>query len=234
MALNDRPLIALVPARGGSKGLPRKNLRLLSGQPMLEYTLRAALESRYVDQVVLSSDDPEILDLAGERSIQRILRPAEAASDMASADDVVRHLLSVLQPQQLEGDPYLMYLQPTSPLRTAAHIDAACAMLHGNEVHTLLSVVEMEKSPYKAFRVDGGRLQSLFDERLSNARRQDLPKVYLPNGAIYVFRVSDYRARGGFPSNGSLPYVMDAACSIDVDSQADIERVERALGGRNG
>jgi CMP-N-acetylneuraminic acid synthetase len=107
--------------------------------------------------------------------------------------------------------------------------------MHMQAAHTLISVVEMSKSPYKSFGLDTeGRLQSIFDERLSNVRRQDLPPAYLPNGAIYIFRISDYRERGGIPSNGSVPFIMSEADSLDVDTEADIRYLEYVLGEKNG
>jgi CMP-N-acetylneuraminic acid synthetase len=225
----------LVPARGGSKGIPRKNLRLVGGQPLVQYTLQAALAAKVVDQVFLSSDDEEILALGASLGATAVRRPAEFASDTASATDVVKHFLSTLGSEQLAGDPYLVYLQPTSPLRTAAHIDEAFELMRRSGGHTLISVVELEKSPYKTFSIDAqGRMQSLFDERLSNARRQDLPATYLPNGAIYVFRVSDFTSRDGFPSNGSVPYIMTATTSVDVDVEQDIARLERTFGEAHG
>lgn len=96
-----------------------------------------------------------------------------------------------------------------------------------------MSVSEAENSPFKMFTLDAnGRLQSLFDEKLSNARRQDLPPVFAPNGAIYVFRVSEFNARGGFPSNGSMPFAMNANDSLDIDTEDDICRAEIILGGK--
>jgi CMP-N,N'-diacetyllegionaminic acid synthase len=230
-----RPVLALVPARGGSKGIPRKNLRLIGGKPLVQYTLQAALAAKVVDHVFLSSDDQEILALGASMGVTQVHRPAEFASDTASAIDVVKHFLRTLDGEQLARDPYLIYLQPTSPLRTAVHIDEAFELMQRTGGHMLMSVVELEKSPYKTFSIDAqGRLQSLFEERLSNARRQDLPATYLPNGAMYVFRVSDFTSRDGFPSNGSVPYLMTAASSVDVDVEQDIARLERTLGEAHG
>lgn len=230
-----RPVIALIPARGGSKGVPRKNLAILAGQPLLAHTVAAARGARAVDRVVVSSDDGEILELARALGAEALPRPESMASDTASAEVVVTHFVSTLSPPERQADPLLVYLQPTSPLRTSAHIDAAFDLLGREGGTTLVSVVELAKSPYKSFGLDRqGRMQSLFDERLSNACRQDLPPAYLPNGAIYVFACSDFQARSGFPSNGSLPYVMSAQDSIDIDTRGDLEHAQRILGERHG
>jgi CMP-N-acetylneuraminic acid synthetase len=235
MALAGRPVLALVPARGGSKGVPRKNLRLLAGRPLVVWSLLAARQAAAVDAVYLSSDDAEILAQAAPVGAIPLPRPADAASDTASAVAVVEHFIAALPAPLREQDPYLVYLQPTSPCRSARHIDAALAAMAEAGTHTLLSVVETEKSPYKSFGLDQqGRIKSLFDERLSNARRQDLPRTFFPNGAIYVFRLSDFAERGGFPSNGSLPFVMSAADSIDIDTEADLLLAARHLEQTHG
>jgi CMP-N-acetylneuraminic acid synthetase len=178
--------------------------------------------------VVLSSDDSDILDIGESLGAVSLRRPTEYATDTASANDVVRHFIDELGDGA--DDPYIVYLQPTSPLRSARHIDEALAEMEKQGIHMLISVVEVVKSPYKMFFLDGdGFLKSLFDERLSNARRQDLPTTYMPNGAIYVFRQSDFEDRGGFPSNGSIPYVMSDKDSVDIDSEEDVKFVERYL-----
>ena len=223
-------VLALIPARGGSKGVRRKNLRMVGGRPLLEYTISAAQRSALVDRTFVSSEDPEILDLAASLGAETVERPADFASDQASAVDVVTHFIDWLPEEQRRQDPCIVYLQPTSPLRTSEHIDAALHRMVELGKSTLLSVTELLASPYKSFRIDeSGQLQSLFDEKLSNCRRQDLPRTYKANGAIYVFRISDFLARGGFPSNGSVPFVMSEEQSVDIDTEEDIILVEKLL-----
>jgi len=235
MSHRDEPVLALVPARGGSKGLPRKNLALLQGRPLVEFTLVAAKQSRTVDVTYLSSDDREILEVAERVGAIPLLRPAEYATDHASAVDVVRHFIGVIPAAERARNPFIVYLQPTSPLRTAHHIDQAFQLLAEQNATTLVSVSALECSPFKSFRIDDdGRLKSLFDEKLSNARRHDLPAAFIPNGAIYVFRVEEFLSRGGFPSDGSVPFVMDSSVSVDVDTREDLACVEQAMGEKHG
>ncbi|GFE82012.1 hypothetical protein GCM10011487_40120 [Steroidobacter agaridevorans] len=235
MFRDSHPVLALIPARGGSKGVPRKNLAVLCGRPLLEYTVRAAVDCAAIDASYVSSDDAEILEVARRLDARAVERPPAFATDAASAIEVVRHFIETLPAELRARDPLIVYLQPTSPLRDAQHLDAAFELLARHGATTLMSVVELEKSPFKAFGLDERqRLRSLFDERLSNARRQDLPPTFLPNGAIYIFAVSDFLSRDGFPSNGSVPYVMSAADSIDIDTPDDLQRVERILGDRHG
>lgn len=226
----NQPVLALVPARAGSKGVPGKNMVNLLGRPLVEYTIRAALDAKSIDSVWLSSDDMEILEFGSKLGVQPLLRPSEYATDEASSIGVVQHFLSTLPKDLLQRNPFIVYLQPTSPLRTAKHIDDAFQELHRCNASSLISVMELDKSPFKAFQLDErGRLLSLFDERLSNARRQDLPKTFVPDGAIYIFSVSDFVNRGGFPSNGSLPFVLDQMDSVDIDTPDDLIRAAKIM-----
>ena len=235
MSVNQRPVIGLIPARGGSKGIERKNIKNILNKPLLVHTVEAALESQYVDFTYLSSDDDEILSCAEAIGAKPILRPSEFATDSASAVDVVLHFFKEIPKQLIEQDPYIIYLQPTSPLRTSLHIDLAFEKMETLAAHSLISVMEMTKSPYKSFSINvDGRMQSIFNEKFSNARRQDLPKTYLPNGAIYIFRKSDFLNNEGFPSNGSVPFLMSQADSIDIDTEEDIRYLEYIIGKKNG
>ena len=233
MALNTNPVICLIPARGGSKGLSKKNMRVIAGKPLIDFSIFAAQHSNYTDGVYVSSDDEAILRHAQTLGAIAIVRPDEFASDTASAIVVANHFIGMLPNALLQQDPYIVYLQPTSPFRTARHIDNALEQMQAEKWHSLVSVLEMEKSPFKSFTLDAnGRLQSLFDEKLSNARRQDLPAVFVPNGAIYVFRVSEFKSRCGFPSNGSIPFIMNQEDSLDIDTEDDIRRAEMIFGAK--
>ncbi len=227
-------VIALIPARGGSKGISRKNLVLLAGKPLISYTIEAAKKSNFIDEVWVSSDDLEILSVASDLGVKGLSRPTQIADDSASGIDVVHHFLLSLSESVRKQDPVIVYLQPTSPLRTQAHIDLALKAMEYFAVESVVSVIEADKPPQKAFQLDkNGCLISLFDERLSNARRQDLPRCYYPNGAIYAFRMSAFQSRQGFPSNGSFPFIMQQSDSIDIDSLVDLDLAELAMGKIN-
>ncbi len=201
---------------------------------MLEYTIDAAKNSRYVDKVIVSSDDVETLQLAQRFGVEALVRPAEYSSNEASPVQVVIHFINSLSAESLALDPFILYLQPTSPCRNFRHIDDAIDQMLKNSIYSLTSVVEAERPPQKSFYIDSsGLLLSIFDEKLSNSRRQDLPKSYYPNGAIYGFRVNEFILRSGFPSNGSMPFVMSDMDSIDIDSIGDLNRAEVVIGAKN-
>jgi CMP-N-acetylneuraminic acid synthetase len=226
--------IALIPARGGSKGIPRKNLAPVAGRPLIAHTIQAARDARSIDVIYLSSDDDEILALGASMGCRPVKRPAELAADQSKAADVVAHLIETVL-GKASDDTALVYLQPTSPFRTAVHIDEAVALMRLSETGAVVSVVEMDKSPFKSFVLDDqGNLRSLFEESLSNANRQALPPAYIPNGAIYGFRLGTFRDRAAFPSNGSRPYVMSRQHSIDVDTPDDLAIVRALMESNNG
>jgi CMP-N,N'-diacetyllegionaminic acid synthase len=227
MAYKQRKVLALVPARGGSKGVPKKNLRVIKGRPLIAHTIEAALGSTVIDRVFVSSDDDEILRTGAAMGVEVIRRSAATASDSATASMVVFDFINRMPSVLVEENPFLVYLQPTSPLRTSAHIDAAFREMEISEMETCISVVMLKRTPYKSFKLSSaGLLLSLFDEALSNANRQVMPVTYYPNGALYIFPISEFVTRRGFPSNGCLPFVMSEDESIDIDTEEDITTVE--------
>ena len=222
--------IGLIPARKGSKGLLNKNILKLCSKPLVQHTIDAALEASFLDEVWVSSDDKEVLRLAKSLNVKGLLRPAEFASDHSTAIEVVNHFISTLSIDKNSQDNFIVYLQPTSPMRNAKHIDESIKLLLANKKNSLLSISLMRKSPFKSFVVNkSGVLESLFDEKLSNARRQDLQKVYIPNGAIYIFSIKEFINRNGFPSNGSVPFIMNENDSIDIDEKEDLEKAEMLM-----
>jgi len=228
MTFRNKLVVALIPARGGSKGVKRKNLRIVAGKPLLAHTIHAACDSVMIDRVYVSSDDDDILRLAKEMGVDIIERDAEAAKDSATASDVLNDFLEKLPKTLVAANPYIIFLQPTSPLRKGAHIDAAFDLMLSAQGDMCISVTELKKTPFKSFTLTAeGRLQSLFDESLTNANRQSLPAVYYPNGAIYIFRVAEFFNRSVFPSNGALPYIMSESESIDIDTEDDLALVEK-------
>lgn len=227
MPLMNKKVFALIPARKGSKGLPGKNLRKVGSSNLVELAVRAAQGVSEIDQVFISSDCNEVLSIGKNMGVTCVERPSHLASDEARASDVVGHFISTLGEADISEDPFIVYLQPTSPLRTASHILQALKSLEQKKGNSLISVRELDGSPFKSFTLNAqGTLSSLFDEKLSNESRQMLPMAYLPNGSIYIFKVSDFQRKKGFPNNGSIPFVMSAEESLDIDSEEDLRTAE--------
>lgn len=215
--------LAIVPARGGSKRVPRKNIRPLGGKPLICWTIEAAHASTYIDRVVVSSDDDEILAVAAACDPSSPLkRPAEIASDVASSVDVVMHVLDAAA-----GYDLAVLLQPTSPLRTAADIDGSLSTMLSRGATSCISVCPVQEHPYWMYGMDeNGHLASLIEGSERFTRHQDLPPVYSPNGAIYAFRTDWMRETRDFHDRNTIGYVMPRERSIDIDTEDDFVSAE--------
>lgn len=220
MQQNNSKVLALIVARGGSKGLPRKNILQIEGKPLIAWTIQAALESSIISQVVLSSDDDEIIETAKAWGCSvPFRRPSHLASDAANSMDVVLHAL-----EELPGFDYVMLLQPTSPLRTTLDIDAAFQQLKSAGASSCVSVCETEQSPYWMYLLEEDKkLHKILSQSTIAYRRQDLPKVYLLNGAIYIARVDCLQKTKSFITEDTVGYVMSQYNSLDIDSADDFD-----------
>ena len=219
-------VLALIPARGGSKGLPGKNILPVAGRPLLAWSVDAARASRCIDRTVLSSDDETIMAAARACGCEvPFRRPAELATDTATAVDVVLHALD-----QLPGHDLIVLLQPTSPLRRAADIDAACALLVARGAPSCVSVSPAAQSPYWMYRIgEEQTLVPILDTPAGATRRQDLPVVYALNGAIYVARTEWLRQSRSFVTRDTVAHIMPAERSIDIDTFEDFEAFRKAF-----
>ena len=233
--MTDRALriLAVIPARGGSKGLPDKNVLPCAGKPLIQWTIDAAREAASVSEVVVSTDSPDIQSVALQAGAWApFLRDASISGDDASVNDVVRDALARCQKERGAFDLVLL-LQPTSPLRDARHIDEAVERFltqrNGSD-DTLVSVYEIEQKILWAQGIaEDGYLYSHFGLDLSNPRRQQLPGCYMPNGAIYIAPASGF---SGFYTKRIIPYVMSLDDSIDVDYREDLDRAAELLSCR--
>ena len=220
--IDGKRVLGLVPARGGSRGIPGKNLVPLGGRPLIAWTADAAAASRYLDRVVLSSDDEAILAAGREAGLEvPFVRPAELARDDTPAMDVVLHALDALDDVDL-----LVLLQPTSPLRTAADIDACIERVVAG-APCCVSVTEPGHSPAWMFTLgEGGAMRRLIPELAIPARRQELPAVYALNGAVYVAEVDWLRRERSFLAEGTVGHPMPADRSVDLDDELDLALLE--------
>lgn len=225
-------VLAVVPARGGSKGLPGKNLLPLGSIPLLVHSIRAALECPLVTRCVVTTEDEAIKAVARAAGADVIDRPAELASDTARTNEAVSHALRVLESQGWVPE-MLALLQPTSPLRTAGHLEEALkAFAADREANSLISVTPAEHHPYKDVRISEGRLVPLFGRDELEMPRQKLPAVYRPNGALFIIRTSTFLETERFFVDPVLPFIMSAEESIDIDSRFDLQVAEALLAGR--
>lgn len=221
-----KTVLAVIPARGGSKGVPRKNIRDLGGKPLIAWTIEAARGSRYIDRLVLSSEDAEIIKVAREWGCDvPFVRPDELAQDDTPGIEPVMHALSCLP-----GYDYVVLLQPTSPLRTHKDIDSCIEACVSSAADACVSVTEPDKSPYWMYTVDTrGKMSPLIKTGESILRRQDLPKAYALNGAVYVAATAPLAGSRSFLTENTVAYTMPKLSSIDIDTEADLFIAEALL-----
>jgi len=223
-------ILALIPARGGSKGIPHKNIVDVAGKPLIAWTIKAAKQSKYITRVVVSSDDDAILSVAEEYGAEKLKRPAEYATDTAPYQPLVLHALDMLQNGGYEPD-YLVYLQPTSPLRDQHDVDAAFdVFLKHSDADGLISVSEIDNKILKAFLVnENGYLVGITNNEFPFMNRQDLPTVFMPNGAIYIVRPDVFRKNNELFSEKIVPFPMSVEKSVDIDTADDLQKINSLL-----
>ena len=214
-----RKTIAIIPARGGSKGIPRKNLAQLAGKPLIWYSIQSAKESGLFDEIIVSSDDEDILQFAISESVLAQKRPSELAQDLTTSNEVISYIINE---NKFDNHDYICLLQPTSPLRTAVHIKNAFKIKSDNL--TVISVKKQSKSVYKTFLLrENGFLQGLVSPEAPFIPRQQIPELYSPNGAIYIFNVENFIAsNNSIPQTNIVPFLMEHIESIDIDSSEDL------------
>ena len=218
---------AIIPARKGSKRLSNKNMRMLAGKPLVQWSIESALKAQKIDQIVVTSDDEAILALAKKMGVEAIRRPVELAHDRATTFDAIRHALESLPvlPQTT------VLLQPTSPLRQSDHIDAAIALMEQKGADAVISVCETEHSPLWSNTLPSdGSMHDFLRPELANCRSQDLPRYYRLNGAIYLADTRKLLEHGSF----FLPeriyaYIMNRESSVDIDDRIDFLVAETLL-----
>jgi len=220
--------LAIIPARAGSKGIPGKNKRMMCGQPLISWTISAAQAAHSIDEIVVSTDDEEIADIALGLGINvPFMRPPELAQDDTPGVEPVLHALSLMK-----GFDSVVLLQPTSPLRTSTDIDAIVELAIAQMANSAVSVCETKEPIQWNFTIQAdGSLKPFLDGEMIQ-RRQDAQVTYTLNGALYYVDVPWFLAGKTFIDNETLPYVMPQERSIDIDSDFDWKIAEFLLGSR--
>jgi len=225
-------VLGLIPARGGSKALPRKNIRLLRGKPLLQYTAEAALASRIISRSILTTDDEEIAEVGRACGLEvPFLRPAGLGRDDTPTLPVIQHALNWLEEQ---GDLFdvICLLEPTSPIRQPGLIDSCLDLLRASGADSVVTVVPIpaEYNPHWVyFRSPDGKLLLATGEPDPIPRRQDLPPAYRRNGSVYVSRRDVIMKQDSIYGMHSVGCVVDGEESVNIDDNADWQRAEEML-----
>ena len=228
-------ILGLICARGGSKSIPRKNLALLAGKPMIAWTIEAALKSPSLTRVVVSTDDEEIAEVAKHWGADApFLRPAELARDDTPGIEPVLHALQWLAKHENYHPDYVMLLQPTSPLRTTEDIEAAVRIARERGGVSVVSVTKAATHPYWMKRItENGELAELAPTEQEYSRRQELPPAYALNGAIYLIKADTLLEQRTFYPDHTLAYVMPVERALDVDERWDLYLADLVLQDKN-
>lgn len=216
----EKTFLAIIPARGGSKRLPKKNILKLNAKPLIAYSIEAGIQSKYIDKVIVTSDDKEILQYSQKYGAEIIQRPDYLASDIATSFDAIKHV--IVHNKKYD---YIVLLQPTSPLRTSIHIDESIELLKEKNADAIVSVSEMEHSPLWSNTLDKSlSMQGFLKEEILNKRSQDLEIFYRLNGAIYICKSDQLlKEESFFLKENIFAYIMDRRSSIDIDEEIDFK-----------
>ncbi len=229
--INPEEILTIIPARGGSKGVPRKNIRELGGKPLIAYTIEVALSSKYINRLIVSTDDEEIADISQKWGADvPFIRPQELANDTAKAIDVVQHALKEME--KLDKCEYstIVYLEPPSPFRCVEDIDICIESFYDNTVSSVVSVYEANHfHPMSIKKIEGGFLKPFYKDIPEGTPRQLFsPKAYVLNGAVYVIKNNNIMA-GIFYGDRIFPYIMPNERSICIDTMMDWYSAEEIL-----
>jgi len=228
--IEGKRVVAIIPARGGSKGIPRKNIKNLNGKPLIAYTIEEALNSKYVDRVILSTEDLEIAEISKTFGAEvPFLRPKELAQDDTPGIEPIIHAINYLLYDENYNFDYVMCLQCTSPLRNSKQIDQGIYDIYTKDAYSAVSVCESEVNPYWMKVIKNGKMVDYLSDNKFYARRQDLPVVYRLNGAIYIAKVEIILNNKNWYTNNTIPIVMDKFTSIDIDDEIDFKFAEFLL-----
>ncbi len=212
-------ILAIIPARGGSKGIPQKNIKELAGKPLIAWTIEEAKKSKYITRLILSSEDEDIINVAKQYDCEvPFVRPIDLAQDDTPGIVPILHAI-----QQCPGYDYVLSLQPTSPLRTVEDIDGCIEFIMLQNAEFCVSVTEPDKSPYWMYTLDDEKMKPLINQEQLPLRRQDLPSVYALNGAIYVAQVEALIQSKSFLTEKTKAYIMASNKSLDIDTKLDFE-----------
>ncbi|MBK9779889.1 MAG: acylneuraminate cytidylyltransferase family protein [Anaerolineales bacterium] len=223
-------VLGIIPARSGSKGIPGKNVRLLNGKPLIQYTAEAAHSSKLVDRLILTTDSQTIADTGRNLGIEvPFLRPSELAQDDTPMLPVIEHVLQFLESQAWRPDIILL-LQPTAPLRLAEHIEQAISLLLETKCESVVSVVEVPRHyvPDFVLRLEEGRLKPFLDAPLAT-RRQDARPAYSRDGTIYAFRYDMFVAKHNIYGDDCRPLIIPESLSCNLDTMEDWQMAEKKI-----
>lgn len=220
--IDNKRIVALIPARCGSKSIPKKNIALLAGKPLIGWSIEAAINTKEIDRVIVSTDCEEISNVAKSFGAEVKVRPAELSKDNSLVIDTVRHVLEELKDEGEEVD-YLVLLEPTAPLRSVKDIQKCIKLLDENNLDSVATYTEAALNPHRAWKIQNKTPEIFIDEAVPWLPRQQLPKAYQLNGAVYAIKVSKIDKNSvGMVMDNTGAIIMPKERSIDIDHKIDL------------
>jgi CMP-N,N'-diacetyllegionaminic acid synthase len=227
-----KKVIAIIPARAGSKGVIDKNFKNLNGKPLISYTIEEAKKSKFIDKLIVSTDSKEIADISSDLGAQvPFMRPSELSSDSSLTYDVIEHAIKFFEEKNEQYDIILL-LQPTTPFRKVESIDEAILTLKNSTKHTsVVSVVDVEGNhPLRMKKIEGDFLKNYIDQGFENMNpRKELPKVYIRSGSIYAILTKTFFQEKSLVSKSCSPMILNKRETINIDTMLDFKLCEFIL-----
>jgi len=228
-------VLCIIPARGGSKGVPGKNIRQLAGKPLISYAINEAQKSRYITRIIISTDDEKIAETGRQYGAEvPFMRPSELAADNATDLPVFQHALRWFLENENYKPPIIAHIRPTAPLRTVQHIDKGISMLLASDADALRSVCPAPKHPFKMWRFEGERIKTFLPEEICgkepyNRNRQQLSAAYIQNGSVDITRWETIMEKNSMTGRVILGMLMDEQESVNIDLETDFLLAEELL-----
>jgi N-acylneuraminate cytidylyltransferase len=231
--VKNSKILAIIPARGGSKGIPKKNIVEISGKPLISYSIEVAKKSNLIDKVIVSTDNDEIAEISKKHGAEvPFKRPSELAEDHVPTYPVIKHTLEWLKENEKYEPDLVVLLEPTFPLRTSGEVDEAIKTIQkDDEADSLRGVIEPFQNPYRMWTVKGKYLKPLIptDTQSFEKPRQSLEKVYWQNGYIYISKYKTIMEKGNIHGEKILPFILDEGKFIDLDTEEDLKLLKKVL-----
>jgi len=216
----NKKIIAIIPARGGSKGVPRKNIKILAGKPLIAYSIELAKQVKYLDKIVVSTEDKEIAEISKKYGAEVTIRPKKLAGGKILIIDVLRHIIKKLTSQG-ENFEYIVLLEPTSPLRNVGDVNKVIKKAIKNNCDSVSTIILVEHNPYKMFKLNGDKIKPAFGSKYLFVGRQSLPKIYRLNGAVYIFKTKVLLRSDNFFGKDARAIIMPEERSADINNELD-------------
>jgi|APSaa5957512535_1039671.scaffolds.fasta_scaffold79812_2 CMP-N,N'-diacetyllegionaminic acid synthase len=225
-------ILAIIPAREGSKGIPKKNIKKLVNKPLIAYTISEAKKSKFLSKIIVSTDSKKIEKIAKKLGSETMIRPKKLAQDNSSTLHVIQHVIKNLKSLDNFDTDIVITLQPTSPLRTAADIDSAIKLFLKSKCDSVIGMTDVIHPPELMYRKTKNKLKPLIITKIKSKRRQDMSKTYQVNGAIYICKYDLIMKKHTMFGKNIIPYLMPIERSIDIDTMFDLLFVEYILKSR--